>query len=226
MPYPISENINPYTGRPWKRLFDSGNGQYSGGPDSNLETDKEANTVTDITGGKYEPIEVPGGKRSADQVNAELTRRQWEEYLNTYAHHEERILQDLMWRRENIGMLSNQAGQRAGEAFDVSAQISDRDLSRYRASLKPGQAEALKSLRAHQRARTSVGANNLSRRSLSDSVFLQQAKMSHVGSNLSGMAQDTAGQLLGLETQRRVANRQIQARRRGGIFGFLGDLLS
>ena len=195
----------------------AGGGSSSGG-------NTQQPTHKDIAGAPYTPLQLTGGRNSADTMNAALTRRQYQEYLDHYAPYEQDILMDLRRRRETIGRQADAAAQRAGAAFDTGSQISDRDLTRYRASLRPGQREALMKLREHHRGSNEVLANSLARRSIYDSILLQQSQISDAGARLSGMAQNTAGTLLNMETQRNATNRQIQAANRASRWRAIGSI--
>jgi hypothetical protein len=135
-----------------------------------------------------------------------VTRQQWAHFVETYKPLEEEILGRAM--QTDFTAEGNQASQTARTSLSSAAGTFERNLRRSGATLTGEERAALDRRRETSRTRASAGAENVTRRTMSETRTNLLANMIGIGKGVAGSARGGLNAVADLEAQRAVFNEQ------------------
>ena len=137
---------------------------------------------------------------------AGVTRAQWAHFLNTYRPLEREMLDRAM--QTDFTAEGNQAGQQAVSGLASAAGTYERNLRRSGAQLTTEERAALNRRRNLSKARGQAGAENLTRRTMSEDRTNLLAQMVGIGRGVSTSARSGLNTVADIESQRAIFNEQ------------------
>jgi hypothetical protein len=137
---------------------------------------------------------------------ADVTRQQWAHFVETYKPLEEEILGRAM--QTDFSLEGDMAGQTARSSLSSAAGTFERNLRRSGATLTGEERAALNRRRETSRTRASAGAENVTRRTMSETRTNLLANMVGIGKGVAGSARGGLNAVADLEAQRAVFNEQ------------------
>lgn len=147
-----------------------------------------------------------GRNRSGGTTAAEVTRAQWQHFLDVYRPLETEVLQRAM--QTDFTAEGDRAGVQAAAGLASSAGSYERNLRRAGVALSAEERNALARRRSTSRTRAVAGAENLARRGLKEQRTNLLADMVGIGRGVAQTATSGLNTIADLEAQRAVFNEQ------------------
>lgn len=180
-------------------------------------SDMVGETVED-SGGVYLNTNV-----NPDQLNAKISRQQYEDYVKRFAPIESEYVGSLMdddYVREGV----RSAADRTEQANEIATGVTERSLARGAVTVTPMQRQAIERMRKLGFARNKAGGMNRARVSYDDMQTEAIGNAVSLGRGLATTASGAASNAAGMATARNNANRVADAQHDANMMGLLGTI--
>ncbi len=155
-----------------------------------------------------------------DQAYADITRGEYQDYVNNYRQFEE----DLIEQAQNDTSLIDAAREDAALAGQLSQQVAQRNMGRYGGTLTPVQQQEMQ--RASQRGNTlgAVQAVNDARIAQKEANTRLLSDLINIGQGVNRSSQQQLGSAAADATSRRQAYESARAASRAQTYSTVGAL--
>jgi len=150
-----------------------------------------------------------GGGGTPDQIAANMTRDQWQHFLDTYKPVEDEVLRKAM--QTDFTAEGDQAGATAAAGVNASRGSLARSLSRSGATLTTEESNAIRRRQQNSLTKAVSRAENTTRRGLKESRSQLLAGVVNIGRGVANTAQAGAQNVAGLAAQREAQHQQGKA---------------
>lgn len=162
---------------------------------------------------------------SADITNSEVSREQFQYYLDNFVP-VERAAAGQIRNPAEIEARANNAGIEAREAYAGTGDEFRRNTGRFGIALDASQMGEAQGAIARGQAGAEAGAQTRARSGLYDQNLVNQGEFVRLGRNLASTSQDALGLSASLEKQRNATNRNIKAQEDASTMQLAGSVLT
>lgn len=162
------------------------------------------------------------GNIDADKTYANITRQEYQDFQDNFGEYEK----DLIKKSQEDTSLIDDAKVDSRQAASLMADVNQRNLDRYGASLTPAQRQAMERTQKSGSTLSSIQAVNdarLRQQDLNDSL---QASLISIGQGVNVNAQQGLASAASNETARRNAYEQAKAANKAATYQTVGGLAS
>ena len=151
---------------------------------------------------------------SAESQHTQMTRDQWQWFLDTYKPVETDVLASAM--STDFSAQGDKAGQTAKQSIATAAGTAERNMGRAGATLTAEERSAVGRRRNLRSGRAVGSAENSTRRVLSDTRINLLSQLTGIGHNVANTAMAGMSSAAGMEAQRESSHLQQQSATRSG----------